>query len=379
MMQYLFVSSGSLTLFIIILILGRRNRSLSNTILIVWLMVFLLNIVTLFILYEATPPFSIAQSLLLEFSEVSIFAHGPLFWLYTRSLTEEDFTLDWKHRYHFIPFVIAYVLFLAHIFSRTEMAQPLRNTITILKMASFAPYVILVLVQLKGHRIRVARIFSNIEEKTLQWISFLGWGILVIWAVAGGSLLLDRLTTIHIPQYGGLIAHITICIFVFFMGYFGLNQPSVFGTHQTASLGLDPNTNHGKSSNGNEFPKYKNSGLDPEGSKRIQKDLLQLMKTATPYLEKELTLYTLAEQLGVQSNHLSQVINSLEGKNFFDFINTYRVESAKEKIRDGNCQKLTLLGIAFDSGFNSKASFNRAFKKVTGQTPTEYRRSLVSD
>ena len=378
-MQYLFVSSGSLTLFIIVLILGRRNRSLPNTVLVVWLTVFVLNLVSLFILYEANRPFSIAENLLLEFSEVSIFAHGPLFWLYTKSLTEEGFAMHWKWAYHFIPFAIAFSLFLVYIFTRMEMASLLRNTITILKMISLATYIVLVLVKLRGHRIRVAHIFSNIEEKNLNWISFLGWGILGIWAVAGGSLLIDRLTTIHIPQYGGFIAHISTCIFIFLMGYFGLNQPSVFNTHPNVLLDSDSHRSRSKQDNENEFPKYKKSGLDLEGSKSIQKALLYSMKTERPYLEKELTLYNLAEQLGVQSNHLSQVINSLEGKNFFDFVNTYRVETAKAKIRKGGCQKLTLLGIAFDSGFNSKASFNRAFKKVTGQTPTEYRRSLEVD
>ncbi|WP_425235081.1 helix-turn-helix domain-containing protein [Ulvibacterium sp.] len=120
--------------------------------------------------------------------------------------------------------------------------------------------------------------------------------------------------------------------------------------------------------------KYRNSGLDTKRSKQIQQALLELIKTTKPYLEKELTLYNLAERLKVQPNHLSQVINSLEGKNFFDFINMYRVEAAKEKIRLGDYQNLTLLGIAFESGFNSKASFNRAFKKFTGQTPTDYKK-----
>lgn len=371
-MQYLFVASGSLTLFIIVLILGKRNKSLPNRILVVWLIVFVANLISLFVLYEATLPFSLGQHLILEFSEVSIFAHGPLLWLYTKSLTEEGFCLKWKYVYHFIPFGIGYFLFLIQIFSNTEMASITRNTITILKMSSLLAYLILVLVKLKEHRTHVAHIFSNVEHKNLGWISFLSWGILIIWFIAGSGLLLDRFTAIAIPQYGGGIAHFAICLFIFLMGYFGLNQPSVFIASQY------PDSHSNTRPEGEmakvDSSKYKNSGLDTKGSKQIQAALLELMKTAKPYLEKELTLYNLAEKLKVQPNYLSQVINSLEGKNFFDFINMYRVEAAKEKIRLGDYQNLTLLGIAFESGFNSKASFNRAFKKFTGQTPTEYKK-----
>ncbi|WP_299533522.1 AraC family transcriptional regulator [Ulvibacterium sp.] len=371
-MQYLFVASGSLTLFIIALILGKQNKYLANRILVVWLILFVANLISLFVLYEATLPFSLGQHLILEFSEVSIFAHGPLLWLYTKSLTEESFYLKWEHSYHFVPFGIGYTLFLIQIFSGTEMASILRNSITILKMGSLLVYLVLVLVKLKGHRARVAHIFSNVEHKNLGWISFLSWGILMIWFIAGSGLLLDRFTAIVIPQYGGMIAHIAICLFIFLMGYFGLHQPSVFMEH-TYPDSDSANVSKRETTVANSS-KYRNSGLDAKGSKQIQQALLELIKTTRPYLDKELTLYNLAERLKVQPNHLSQVINSLEGKNFFDFINMYRVEAAKEKIQLGDHRNLTLLGIAFESGFNSKASFNRAFKKFTGQTPTEFKK-----
>ncbi|MEO0572227.1 MAG: hypothetical protein AAF039_11025, partial [Bacteroidota bacterium] len=172
-MQYLFVASGSLTLFIMALILGRKERSLSNSILVAWLILFVINLISLFILYEAEATFSIPQQLILEFSEVSIFAHGPLLWLYTKSLTEESFSLKREHVYHFVPFGLGYALFLIQIFSGSEMTPLLRNTITILKMGSLLAYLTFVLVKLRKHQVRVEHIFSNIEEKNLRWISFL--------------------------------------------------------------------------------------------------------------------------------------------------------------------------------------------------------------
>ncbi|MCP4976207.1 MAG: AraC family transcriptional regulator [Maribacter sp.] len=374
-MQYLFVASGGLTLFIIALILGKKNKNLSDRILLVWLFIFAANLISLFVLYRATEPFNSWEQLILEFSEVSIFAHGPILWVYTLSLTIENFRLQEKHVYHLIPFCLGYLFFLTHILSYSEVDSLARNTITILKMGSLLVYLILVIVRLNRHGKHVEHIFSNVEEKHLSWLTFLSWSILVIWAIAGSSLLIDRLTVIVIPQYGGIIAHVAICIFIFLMGYFGLNQPSIFvGQQSHAAIGVLDDKEELKRVT-EEYLKYGKSGLDTKQSRQIQSDLSKLMKTDKPYLEKELTLYNLARMLGVQPNHLSQVINSMEGQNFFDYINMHRVEAAKDKILSLEFQNLTLLGIAFECGFNSKASFNRAFKKFTGQTPTEFKKN----
>ena len=222
-MQYLFVASGSLTLFIIALILGKRNKQLSDRILASWLLMFVANILSLFVLYQATIPFTAWEQLILEFSEVSIFAHGPVLWLYTLSLTVANFRLRWAYGYHFIPFFLGYVFFLVHILGGHEVLPLARNTITVLKMGSLLVYLIVVIRRLGAHRTHVEHIFSNVEQRHLNWLAFLSWGILIIWTIAGSSLLIDRLTPVEIPHYGGVLAHLAICVFVFLMGYFGLN------------------------------------------------------------------------------------------------------------------------------------------------------------
>jgi len=96
------------------------------------------------------------------------------------------------------------------------------------------------------------------------------------------------------------------------------------------------------------------------------------METEKPYLEPKLTLSSLADELEISANHLSQVINQYEEKNFFDFVNSYRVEEYKERATDPAYQNFSILAIALDSGFNSKSSFNQVFKKFTGKTPSQY-------
>jgi AraC-like DNA-binding protein len=96
------------------------------------------------------------------------------------------------------------------------------------------------------------------------------------------------------------------------------------------------------------------------------------MEAEKPHLEPELSLANLARKLKIAPTLLSLVINTAFEKNFNDFVNAYRVEDFKNRLENADVRHLTLLGVAFDCGFNSKATFNRAFKKHTGQSPSEY-------
>lgn len=102
------------------------------------------------------------------------------------------------------------------------------------------------------------------------------------------------------------------------------------------------------------------------------------MAAARPYLAPELTLAELAAQLRTNTSWLSRVVNAGCGQNFNDFVNEYRVRAAEQKLRDPKYQHYTLLAVALESGFNAKSTFNRVFKKVTGETPSEAAQRLKS-
>ena len=93
-----------------------------------------------------------------------------------------------------------------------------------------------------------------------------------------------------------------------------------------------------------------------------------------PFLNGELTASELADELEMSRHQLSQILNYQLGLNFYDFINEYRVEEFKSRLKLSENNNLTLLGIAYDSGFNSKTTFNTIFKKVTGLTPSQYKK-----
>jgi YesN/AraC family two-component response regulator len=98
------------------------------------------------------------------------------------------------------------------------------------------------------------------------------------------------------------------------------------------------------------------------------------MKIEKPYLMSDLTLDDLAGRISITPRYLSQLIRRSFNQNFFDYINTHRIEESKKLLTSEDDQKKTVLEILYDSGFNSKSAFNNAFKKYTGITPTEYRR-----
>ena len=120
--------------------------------------------------------------------------------------------------------------------------------------------------------------------------------------------------------------------------------------------------------------KYERSALTPERADAFLKRLLELMKSEKPYTDGELTLPRRASRLSVSTHHLSQVINERLRQNFPDFVNSYRVEEAKRMLKDPAAGHYSLLAVAEAVGFNSKSSFNTAFKKQTGMTPSEFRR-----
>ncbi|MEM8967842.1 MAG: helix-turn-helix domain-containing protein [Bacteroidota bacterium] len=357
-MQYLFVACGGITVFILTLLLGKGKKAISDYILAFILLTILQNLWGLFLLNTLLPPFSVGEELVLEFSEASIFLHGPLLWLYTRSLTENGFSLSRKYMVHFTTFVVALGYFFLGVLTFLEVTKAARNTLLVLKLISLGSYVMLSLRLLGSHQKKIHHLFSNLEHKKLTWLRFLCQSILGIGFIAVMSLLVDRFTSLTVPQYGGILTNIALCAFVYALGYFGFRQEFIFQSSSTSD----------------EKVKYAKSGLDEVNSRKAYSILKDFFEQEKPYLDPDLTLFSLADKLDLKSNHLSQIINSYSASNFYDFVNRYRVEEAMQRISSPEVLKMTLLGIGLSCGFSSKTTFNRAFKKYTGHTPSEYKK-----
>ncbi len=149
--------------------------------------------------------------------------------------------------------------------------------------------------------------------------------------------------------------------FIYLIAYAGYLQPAVFQGFLLSEAALPA--------------KYRNSGLTPEASRSLLQKLDQLMETERLYRDANLSLDTLAARLGASKHHVSQVINAHRNNNFFEYLNQLRVEEARRLLAETTREDLHVIEIAYAVGFNNKVSFNTAFKKSTGMTPTAYRRS----
>ena len=123
--------------------------------------------------------------------------------------------------------------------------------------------------------------------------------------------------------------------------------------------------------------KYKSSAIKDEHIEKINKMVFGYLKLKKPYLNPEYILQMMVDDLDISRQILSQVINSSQKKNFYKLINEFRVEEVKEMLLNPAYKNYTVLGIAYECGFNSKTSFNRIFKEETAYTPTEFKKNIL--
>jgi len=158
-----------------------------------------------------------------------------------------------------------------------------------------------------------------------------------------------------------------LTVFTFVMVYFGINQTAIYEIQSVRLKSAEAEV--GKDSFG---PKYASSALTEKQMAVLAKTILNYLKNKKPYLNNEYNLQMMADDLDISKHTLSQVINRGQKKKFYRFINEIRVDEVKEKLTDPAYAHYFILGIALESGFNSKTSFNLIFKEETGFTPTQF-------
>ncbi|MCD4795375.1 MAG: helix-turn-helix domain-containing protein [Bacteroidales bacterium] len=172
-----------------------------------------------------------------------------------------------------------------------------------------------------------------------------------------------------------LYGYCLFVVFVYLLGFFGYKQGNIFTYQKTysknARKNIDDNisiTNKKEHSNNNETKNIKNE------EEAFIDVFYKYMIEQKPYLDSTLSLFQLAKELNVSTHYLSDILNNNIHKNFYEFINYYRVAEVKKRIISNKNSKFTILAIALDSGFNSKATFNRIFKNYTGYTPSQFQK-----
>jgi AraC-like DNA-binding protein len=288
------------------------------------------------------------------------FLIGPLLYYYVRSLLDDRFRLrtqDWLHGVPFLGAVVCSILIVLHYDHFTIWKYPGRIYFSGFILVQSLVYAAASFSILKAHGLTVKSFLSYIDNSRLAWARFFIGGYIVLWSVQ--LQLFVGWDVLQSPQWCPYATSLYfLCAFLFFNGmvYAGLRRPAMFHQEQ----------------------KYRNSVLKHDEKDLYHQRLLAAMTAEKLFLNPSITLTDIAQKLEVAPCTISQVINESCGRNFRDFINTYRIEESKRLLVQPE-QRLNILGIALDAGFNSKSAFNSAFKKFTGLTPKQYRAQVLDE
>ena len=313
---------------------------------------------------------------ILGIMKIAPFLLGPLAYLYVRACTQKGFEFRLILFLHFIPFLfdIFYHLpfFMQPGAEKIAYAETFRKTGDIaehplwlaLKAVSMIVYFIISARIILQYRKHLTNTVSTIDAYFHRWL------LIFIFTLTIPFL---GLIGYAITKFNGTgIFGVAVTLFPFILAiYFAtLIKPELF--HAFPHQMPIPESEEA------EKQRYERSSL-----KEVQKDkylekLVNYVVAEKPYRASDLTLAQLAEQVDIAPNYLSQVINEKLKVNFLDFINGYRVKAAQDMLTNPKFSHYTILSIAYDAGFNSKSTFYAAFKKITGMTPSAYRKQKVA-
>jgi AraC-like DNA-binding protein len=375
-------------IFLGLMLFSRRENQRANNILSLFIILFSLPMLSRYFFLKgfATPSYYISFIVLPTLS-----LHGPLIYLYTCSMTTGINKFRQKYILHCIPTMVIFIIYFFinvrygfNVNSKmdmkmlfTEHLKPIILPIIFFSLLSGLLYTFVSwrLLHLYTHSIK--EFFSNIIKLRLLWLKILLGLLLLMFLTMNIVNWLDFFNIIRINDMA--IIHLLPLILgissIFLTAFFALRQPDIFRcTHEMAQefgvsgeylIQMNP---------GYPKAKYEKYGIDDDKKEEYLTVLLQCMNDKKPYLNEDITLKDLADELSIPSHHLSIVINDRLQQNFYTFINSYRIRNVMEKLADPKNKDINVLNLAFDSGFNSKSTFNSAFRNITCMTPTEYRK-----
>lgn len=299
-----------------------------------------------------------------------IFALIPSVYLATCYFVSPDRLFSLKDLLHFLPFFSFAILNIPYfLMSATEKLAVLKLNQTPTNVSSIVILIILFLLYsqcvvywflsyrlILKHQKDIQKINSSTNLIDLAWLKQMLWGLmitLILWIIQDSFL-----KTISITVWGFFLSS-------FYIASFAVSQREIYPYRKEELVGISEIINES----------LQNEPIE-EVSKISTKKLEDLFLTKKPYLEPDLTLPKLAEMMQMTTHELSGLINNGFQKNFYHFINGYRIEECKRILENSKDESVNMLGIAYDAGFNSKTTFNTAFKAYTGVSPTEYYKQI---
>lgn len=284
------------------------------------------------------------------------FLYGPLLFLFVRELSRSDFVLRPVDALHAVP-------------AATVMLSTLNvSQIRLTAGASILLYFLLIGRDLMRFQNASRNLRTDENTISLRWLAAViaAFVVLTIVDVVRISMAVRTPPVLQDIAYFGVLAAVFILINIIILK--GIRQPAIFKGFSVEDLQASDDT-----------AKAPAGAIVSEQDKNAFEALTAKIQNDGAFREPRLTLNDLAARLGADPRALSRLINIVAQRNFSEFINQIRVEEFKRLLADEQNQQKPLLNLAFDVGFNSKSAFNHSFKKETGMTPTQFRRSLADD
>lgn len=339
--------------FGVLLVMAKRNNHISDKILSVWLAISGITFMEI----------AITQANSFSIVPVNALITNALLFIYSISLTRENFRLKTKHWAHaLLPTVFILVIIwtgaelrMEHYFFE-DVFLPYRIVMAVTLIASFLFYWFLSVRTIHRYRQKLKNEFSSIEANIkLGWLLF----VLIFYIVYNLILIAAG----FIEVFSGIETN--YLYFVLSFNLFLVLSFTFYGLRQQVLI--VPNEHK------HETGHYAASRLADEEKLAIKTRLLSYFEKHEPYLDGNLTVSDLAEKLGIQRHKLTEVLNTELNMNFYRFVNTYRVEKVKKLLIDANNNNFSIEALGYDCGFNSKTTFFTVFKNMTGCTPAQYR------
>lgn len=303
--------------------------------------------------------------------------YGPLLFLYTQSLLYKDFNIGSKKLLHLLPFILFFLFsFISYnlqpAVKKLEVLEQIKSRaiptyyylLAFLMLCHFCFYSYKSLQLINKYKQLANDKFSDLQKVNLSWLSstIVFFVVLLIFSVVNNTVELTALAKYYYFTLTIIIA--AIFIFINRVLFHALKRPEIFSWIEENEMKVAEAQSE----------KNINAANTNEADKKNLDMLIQYMQTKKPFLEPELTVESLAQQISLKTKELSRLINQNLNQNFFDFINRYRIDEAKRLLTNPADKKITVLEVLYEVGFNSKSSFNTLFKKYTGITPSEFKK-----
>lgn len=363
------------SIFIAFVFLTKKDKQTADWILSSWLLVIGFRMLVLIMKIEHGEFFDAQFSI-----GLIPLTFGPFLYLYTKSLILNLKKLPLKDYLHFLPFFALTILYFISFQDKLSfqsgykifrndgymLARILYGLVFVTSVFYYSTFTLYVINRYRRAKYDRFSYFSS--NNMLNWLYFLSaffMAMYIIFTVMAFYNIFAGIKYFEIEYF----SNISLVLITFSVSYFGIKQNYLFNKHieEVKEKIIAP------------VKKYKNSNLSDEIKTEYINKIFDYMKSEKPHLNPELTIQDLSKQLNITRHHLTEILNNDLGKNFFNFINEYRVEEVKKRLLNEKFAHLTIVAIAFDSGFNSKSTFNSIFKQQTNKTPSKWRNEKLKE